>query len=121
MKKNLFYLLILVLVSACSWENEETFYPEVENCDTLDVSFTMDIVPVLSNNCFSCHSNANAPDFGSGIALEDHADVSSSSSLIVAAINHVEGVPSMPKDSDKLDDCTISKIEAWVNDGAPEN
>ena len=121
MKKLTIYLLFLVVASACSWENEVTFYPDAENCDTLDVSYGMDIVPVLANNCYSCHSNANAPDFGSGNAWEDYADVSASSSLIVAAINHLEGVPAMPKDSDKLDDCTISIIEAWVNDGSPEN
>jgi len=120
MRKHLIYLLILV-ATACSWENDETFYPEAENCDTLDVSYSLDILPVLSNNCYSCHSNANAPDFGSGIALEDYADLSNFSSFVVAAIKHMEGVPAMPKDADKLDDCTINMIEAWVNDGAPEN
>ena len=121
MKKLTIYLLLLVVAAACSWENEETFYPEAENCDTLDVSYAMDIVPVLANNCYSCHSNANAPDFGSGNAFEDHADVSVSSLLIVKVINHLEGVPAMPKNSDKLDDCTISMIESWVNDGSPDN
>ena len=120
MNKFAIYLFLLV-GAACSWENEETFYPDVENCDTLDVSYSLDIVPVLSSNCFSCHSNSNAADFGSGIALEDYADVNASSTLIVAAIKHMEGVPAMPRNSDKLDDCTISKIEAWVNDGSPEN
>jgi hypothetical protein len=121
MKKLLIFLLILFLAAACSWENEDTFYSDMENCDTLDVSYSMDIVPVLSSNCYSCHSNSNAADFGSGIALEDYADVNASSSFIVAAIKHLEGVPAMPRNSDKLDDCTISKIEAWVNDGSPEN
>jgi len=120
-KKKLIYLLIVVLAAACSWEDNETYYPDTENCDTLEVSYAMDIVPVLANNCYTCHSNANAPDFGSGIALEEYADVSSSSALIVAAINHLEGVPAMPKESDKLDTCTINLIEAWVNDGSPEN
>lgn len=111
----------MVLAAACSWEDSESYYPDTGNCDTLDVSFAMDIVPVLANNCYGCHSNANAPDFGSGIALEEYADVSSSSALIVAAINHLEGVPAMPKESDKLDPCTIKLIEAWVQDGSPEN
>ena len=121
MKKSTIYLLLLVVAAACSWENEETFFPEAENCDTLDVSYVKDIVPILVNNCYSCHSNANAPHFGSGNAFEDHADVSTSTSLIVKVINHMEGVPAMPRESDKLDDCTISIIEAWVNEGALEN
>ena len=114
------FLLILVLVVGCSWENEESLYP-VENCDTLEVSFAVDVVPVLVNYCYTCHSNANAPEFAQGIALEDYQDVSANSSLIVGAINHQEGFPAMPKGSEKLDNCSIGVFEAWVIAGMPDN
>ena len=121
MRKNFIYLLVMVLANACSWEDNETFYRDAENCDTVDVSYSTDIVPVLTNNRYACHSNANAPDFGSGIALENYEDVFASSTLIVKTINHSEGVSAMPKGSEKLDDCTISTFEAWVEEGALEN
>ena len=74
--EKLFILLLLVSLSTgCAWENEETLYPESSLCDTLDVSYSEDVVPVLSNNCYECHSNANAPDFSYGHAFEDYEDV----------------------------------------------
>ncbi len=121
MKKLLILILTLVVAAGCSWENEETLYPETEICDTLDVSFSMDVVPIMAMNCYSCHSNANAPEFTSGFALEDHADVSASSQLIVGAINHRDGSPAMPKGAEKLNTCSINTIEAWVNSGSPDN
>jgi hypothetical protein len=121
MVKLLILPLFVLLATGCSWENEETLYPESGLCDTLDVSYSEDVVPILANNCYECHSNTNAPDFSYGHAFEDYEDVFASSNLIVGAINHLEGFPPMPRGSDKLDTCSISVIEAWVNNGAPDN
>ena len=122
MKKLLIVLIAVAVTAGCSWENEETLYPESQICDTLDVSFALDVLPILTLNCFSCHSNANAPEFTSGFALEDHADVSASSSRIVGAINHNDGFLAMPRGgAEKLDTCSINTIEAWVNSGSPDN
>ena len=120
--KKLFASVILILIfNGCSWDNEETLYPGPEECDTTDVSFAGDIVPILSGNCFSCHSNLNAPSFGSGIRLEDYQDVVSLKDRIAGSINHEAGFAPMPKGSSKLDPCSILKFEAWVADGSPDN
>lgn len=122
MKKSLIVILLIQLLAyACSWDNEVDLYPEQSGCDTLNVSFQNDVVPILSKTCFSCHSNKNAPDFAYGISYEDYEDVAAGSVLIVGAIKHEEGYPAMPKGADQLDSCSISKIEAWVNAGAPDN
>jgi len=84
-------------------------------------SFALDVFPILSNNCFSCHSNENASEFGQGNAFEDYGDVSAASSIIIGAINHTEGFPAMPWGSAKLDNCSIETFEAWVNSGMPDN
>lgn len=120
MNRILIFLLIWITAYGCYWENEESLYP-AQLCDTISVSFSEDIVPILSNNCFSCHSNDNAPDYAFGIALEDYQDVSASISLIVGAINHNEGFPQMPKDQEKLDTCQINTFEAWENQGSLDN
>jgi len=121
MKKNIIFFLICIAVYGCYWENAETFYPVDQYCDTSSVSFSGDILPILTNNCFSCHSNSNAPNYAFGIALEDHIDVSASASLITGAINHREGFPEMPKNSEKLDTCQINTFEAWENQGSSDN
>jgi hypothetical protein len=121
MEKLFILLILLSFATGCAWENEKTLYPDAGLCDTLDVSYSEDVVPILANNCYECHSKTNAPDFGNGIALEDYEDVFASSNRIVRAINHMEGFPAMPQEADKLDTCSISIIEAWVNRGAPDN
>jgi hypothetical protein len=120
--KKMFAILVIPFIAySCSWENEETLYPEDLICDTLDVSYASDVVPILTSNCYACHSNANAPDFGSGNTFEDYDDAAASSHLIVGAINHRAGFPAMPRNADMLDTCSIDIIEAWVNDGSPDN
>lgn len=118
--------LILILtmgrfMSSCYWENEETFYGEDHTCDTMDVSFSSDVLPILTNHCFSCHSNATAPQFGSGVSLEDYQDVANYASIIQGAIKHEDGFPAMPKNGPKLDACPISIVEAWINQGKTNN
>jgi hypothetical protein len=116
------FIILLILISyGCIWENEESLFPDSELCDTLDVSYDEDVIPILVNNCYACHSNANAPAFGSGLALEDHADVSASAPLMLGAIKHSDGFVAMPKDADQLDSCSIATVEAWINSGSPDN
>ena len=114
-------LLAIILLPACIWDNLEELYPDNANCDTTSVSFSTDIIPILSNNCFSCHSNLNAPSFGGGLSFEDHQDVAGNSDRIIGAINHNAGFLAMPRDGDKLNPCSINLVEAWVNSGAPDN
>ena len=121
MKDAIIFFLVLILMAGCSWDNEEALYPDMKNCDTLGVSFALDIVPVLSDNCYFCHSNENASEFGQGHAFEDYEDVRAASSTILGAIKHMNGFSPMPKGSGKLDNCSIETFEAWVNAGMPAN
>ena len=120
MRKLLIISLFILMSMACTWENEEDLFG-IDLCDTLDVSYSRDVVPILAGSCYECHSNSNAPDFAQGIAFEDYKDAFSYSTSIVGAINHEDGFPAMPKGAGKLDSCSISVIEAWVNQGAPDN
>lgn len=114
-------LCLIVVVSGCVWDNEEDFYSEIAPCDTTAVSFSAEIVPILSNHCYGCHSNLNAPIFGGGLSFQDHEDVARYSERIVGAINHRDGFEPMPRGAARLDPCPINLIEAWVNAGTPDN
>lgn len=113
--------IMVIMTAGCYWDNVEALLPEGGSCDTLDVSFTTDIVPILENNCFGCHSNANAPAFGGGLSLEDHEDVSLLSDRIIRAINHENGFMPMPQGNEPLDACQIETFEAWVFQGRLNN
>lgn len=114
-------LLLAFFLHACVWDNMEELYPDIADCDTSSVSFSMDVIPILSDNCFSCHSKLNAPASGGGLSLEDHQDVARSSDRIIGAINHEDGFQAMPRGGDKLDPCSINVFEAWAHAGAPDN
>jgi len=113
--------VIALLATGCSWDNLETLLPDTAQCDTLEVSFSSDVVPILTSNCYGCHSNANAPDFANGLNLEDYEDVLANSARIIGAINHDSGFFPMPPGSEKLDNCKIETFEAWVSQGSLNN
>jgi len=115
------FLVLLISVAGCYWDDEESVYSGQDSCDTLDVSFALDIVPILATNCFNCHSNQNAPDFTFGFALEDYEDVSAASDRIIGAVNRLDGFSKMPKGAEMLDSCLIHILEAWVNQGGLNN
>jgi hypothetical protein len=126
MKRRLLYFVtivtIIIAVSSCFYDNEEALYPSLNStCDTTNVTYSGKVVPILANNCLSCHSNATAASAGGNIALENFADVSSQAASISAAINHTGPLSPMPKNGSKLKACLISTFDIWVRNGKPNN
>ena len=113
-------VLMSLVISSCSSDNKENLFPELSLCDTLEVSYSNDILPVMVNNCYSCHSTSSDQ---TGIILEGHTNLSAyaNSGVLLGVIKHDEGYPQMPFNSDQLDNCSIEKFEAWINQGAPNN
>lgn len=115
-------ILSAVLINGCYYDVEEELYPQQgPACDTTAITYLQTIQPIIAQNCLgSCHSQAS--QIG-GIVLEGHtalADVAATGALL-GAIKHEPGFSAMPQGQAKLDDCTILKIEKWVNDGSPNN
>lgn len=104
---------------SCYYDNAEALYPTLNNaCDTANVTFSGTISVMLSNNCYSCHSNANA-SFGAGIHLQAYSDVIANSAKIAAAIKRTGPFPMPP--GGKLDACSIAQFDIWVRQGMPDN
>jgi len=89
-------------------------------CDTDNVSYTIDLVPVINIGCRSCHSGATP---AGGIDLSTHSGVQNVglNGRLIGAIDHQSGFSAMPQGGEKLDVCTIDKFKAWVAAGAPNN
>ncbi len=110
-----------IILSGCYKDNEEELYPNGD-CDTDSVSFSDEVWPVINNNCVICHTGAVAPV---GLTMGNYdeltATIGAGPARFLGAIKHESGYTPMPQGGAKLDDCTISKIEAWINDGMPDN
>lgn len=115
-------LLTGLLLSGCYYDSEEALFPTLPgSCDTTDISYTSDIVPILSSRCYMCHSNMSGASLGSNIFLEDHADVTANATALLGSVKHETPYSPMPKGGGKLGDCSILKIEAWIGQGMPDN
>lgn len=112
-------LLTLVLVAGCYYDVEEELYPTLE-CDTGNMSYTNDILPIIQNNCYTCHNQGS--NFG-GVTLEGYESLKAyvDNGRLLGAIRHESGFSPMPKNAPQLVECNIEKIEAWINAGAPDN
>lgn len=114
-------LLISFLLTGCYKDNEEDLYPPTgDNCDTTNVSYAQTVLPVLTNNCISCHSGAGA---SAGVRLDSYSAVAAAaaSGRLLGSIKHQSGFSAMPQGAPQLPDCSINQIEAWVVQGSLEN
>lgn len=93
-----------------------------DECDTSDVTYTNSIASIFNASCAlsGCHVDGN--EANAFFSLEGYANSKAVADFgrIVGAVSHQTDFSPMPKDQDKLDQCNIDKITAWVNAGAPE-
>lgn len=106
---SLIFILLLIL-PGCKNYNAVDLYPP---CDTVNVTYSGDIQPIIFANCLPCHSVANK--FGGVIlAVLDSARIPARNGLLLKAVTHDPGVIPMPKGGGKLSDCDIAKIRRWI-------
>lgn len=117
-------IMLLGIVTGCYYDNEEKLYPELSTgCDLSNVTFSGSVKPILQAACLSCHSNAQAASSGSGIKLENYADVKIQvqNGKLMGTIKHLSGFQAMPLGGEKLTDCEISKLQKWIDNGTLNN
>lgn len=113
-------LCLLFLTAGCFNDNIESLYPTSNQCDTVDVSYSAIVKPILDNQCVSCHNESNASggvDLSTYTATKTYAD----NGKLVSSIKQDGSASAMPQGADKLDQCYIDRIESWVNAGAKNN
>lgn len=121
--KKIIPILSLVLLASCYNDKEDQLYPQpTGGCDTTNVTFATDIQAIGTNSCAfgGCHDAATK---SSGYDLTTYAGfkLAVDNNRLLGSINRDNGFSAMPKGMNKLGDCEIAKITAWVNAGAPNN
>ena len=117
-------VFFFIITHSCYYDSEEYLFPSIDSqCDTLNVTFSGSISPVLQNNCLSCHGNTTAAAFGGNIRLESYADVKVrvDDHRLYGSIAHESGYSPMPMGASKLSDCAIAAFRIWIGSGAPNN
>lgn len=115
--------LALTMIPGCYYDNEEDLYPQDTFCDTVAISYTAFVKPLIDANCYQCHSQSAAPSFGAGYDLETFNTLLNvvNNGRLLCAIQHGNGCSPMPKGAAKLPACSINKVQAWIEAGAPNN
>jgi hypothetical protein len=109
--------LITWMISGCYYDVEEELYPQ--GCNTEAVTYSNTVVPILQRECYTCH---DALSQNGGVNLEGYNQFFTwvVNGKVLASIKHESAFP-MPDGLPKLDECTIAKIETWINAGAQDN
>lgn len=112
-------LILLLMLGSCYYDVEEEIYPKTD-CNTDNITYSMDIVAILQSNCYACHSQAANQG---GITLEGYDNLKTyvDNGRFLGAIQHEAGYSPMPQGAPQLPDCQIAQIEQWILDGAPNN
>jgi len=110
-------LFSMLLLTSCASDNFDDYYGD--KCDVENVYYSSTIAPIIKNQCLSCHSSTFT---NGGILLETWDDVKkqADNGNLLGVVKHLPGYSPMPQGG-KLDDCTILKIETWINNGALNN
>ncbi len=123
MKLNFLFIALLLgtafIMNSCGDDEEP-----MEECETTDLTYTNYAASILNASCATSNCHADGNEGFARFSLEGYANTSAAVSFgrIVGAINHDDGFLPMPYPigSEKLDQCDIDKLTAWINDGAPE-
>lgn len=116
MKKIFFLIVIALTLQSCYNDSEEAVYGVVD-CDVTDVTFTTDVSPIINSSCATtgCHVSG-----GSGPGnFNDFNDLSSKiadGSFQNRVLVQMTMPPSVP-----LQDCELDILQAWIDNGAPND
>jgi hypothetical protein len=75
---------------------------------------------MLENRCYKCHGEGL--NLGN-VTLEGYDNLRRfvDNGRFFGAVRHEAGFSPMPQNEMMLSDCNITKIEAWIAEGAPNN
>jgi len=115
-----------LLLGAC--DNDK--FPEEEIVVKDNVSFALDIQPILTLECATCHNPSEAePDLREGFAyeslmnLEEGAIVpgNAEGSELVEMLEWAEGVDNPMPPAGRMSPLKIALIKKWIDEGALDN
>jgi hypothetical protein len=124
--KNIFslvltFLLSVLIISSCYYDKEQLLYGGGTCTDTTGtVSYSQNIVPLLQQYCYSCHSG-NFPSGNITMGTHTTDKTTGLNGSLYGSINHSAGYSPMPQGTAKMGSCEIAKIKKWIDTGMLNN
>jgi uncharacterized membrane protein len=94
-------------------------YCASESCDTVSVTYTKSIEPLITNKCLGCHSGTT-PAGGLNYSTHQGIQAVALDGRLMAAITNPDPKLRMPKGG-TLTECQIEMIRLWIEQNAPAN
>ncbi|MBK9177147.1 MAG: hypothetical protein IPM46_12605 [Flavobacteriales bacterium] len=90
-------------------------------CDTLNVTYSGTIAPIINSRCITCHSSGS-PSGGINLTQWSVVNGLAMDGRLEGSIRRL-GDPyiSMPPSGPILSDCRIRQVQLWIAQGAPNN
>lgn len=90
----------------------------VDDCDTINVTFTKQVEPLMNNYCKGCHTGASA---GGGVLLDSYATMKNQTinGKVICTVT-AKGCNLMPKGGPALGFCNQRKLILWKEAGCPQ-
>ena len=85
-------------------------------CNTSNVTYTATIAPIMTSWCNGCHSGTS-PSAGIDLTVRSNVEAQARTGFLIGTITHASGYAPMPPGSQKMDDCSIAQIKAWIDTG----
>ena len=87
------------------------------NCDTLNISFSKTIIPIIQNYCLGCHNSKSKQN---PILLESYDTILAqiNNGKLLGSIQQLDGFIPMPSNNISLTPCDIEKFKLWIKNGA---
>lgn len=125
MKKYISIILIFTAVAAglssCYYDKGDYLYAGAAVCDTATaVSYTKNVVPLLQQQCYSCHSGGSP---SGGITMGTYAadKAIAVNGKLYGSISFASGFSPMPQGAPKMSTCQLATIKKWIDSGSPNN
>ena len=110
------------VMSSCYYDNEEDLYEDyyaAQQCDTVNVSYQESVKPIIETNCLNptCHkAGGGAPGIFTNYAgVREKVDDGTFYQRTIID----RDMP--PRDRPALNNCQLSLIKAWIDQGARNN
>ncbi|MCB0760537.1 MAG: hypothetical protein KDC12_03365 [Flavobacteriales bacterium] len=89
-------------------------------CDTLELTFSGDIQPLVAAFCEGCHTGSNA---GGDVKLTNHAEIAAAGAngSLYGSVAWEAGYTQMPQNGSQLTECQLRMIEMWIENGMPND